>query len=102
LAQKRWAIRMGEETSLTTAASSQQPGQFQEVEPPRQLTLAEKRFAIRMGQDDREAGCFSVAMDCHRSKESFNSGSPLGAPRPSFAETRFAMRMPEFAGIGVF
>jgi hypothetical protein len=111
LAQKRFAIRMGEEISLTsqivsTTASSQQPGQLQEVEPPRQPTLAEKRFAMRMGQDDREAGCFALATDCQRSEESsipppVHSGSPFGAPRAGFAETRFAMRMHDFASVGV-
>jgi len=111
LAQKRWAIRMGEETSLTlqalsTAASSQQPGQLQEVEPTQQPTLAEKRFAIRMGLDDREAGCFALATEWQRPMESLTvspvrSGCPLGVPRASFAENRFAMRVPEFDSLGV-
>jgi len=112
LAQKRWAIRMGDETSFTSqalsaAASSQQSGQLQEVESIREPTWAEKRFAIRMGRDDREAGCFALATECQRSMESsivppVCSGSALRAPRASFAETRFAVRMPDFDDIGVF
>merc|ERR1712137_1172197 len=75
LAQKRWTIRMGEETSLTsealgTDALPQQPFQLQKEELPRQPTWAEKRFAIRT-EDDRGAGCFAPGMDCQRSEESF-------------------------------
>jgi len=112
LAQKRWAIRFGKETSSTyqfpsTDASTEQPGQLQEVEPPRQPTLAEKRFAIRMEQDDREAGCFAPATESQRSKEGVDvppvpSASLPRASRVGVAETRFAMRMHDFDGIGVF
>jgi len=112
LAQKRFAIRMGDEISLTsqilsTTASSLQPGQLQEVQPPRQPTFAEKRFTMRMSQDDREAVCFALATNCQRFEESsvappVHSGSSFGAPRAGFAETRFAMRMHDFASVGVF